>query len=960
MVLTSRCIDQSIDQLNEFKQYFLSDLHALKNDVKTRLASQNSSNNLLEAISQCVSWMDSYCQHRKYIKTILVATNNRGLFLDSQSKSSQNEIDHIRLQVEKQGIRLSIIGVDYNDSESDVKHSPVEGEKLKDFETRESNEQILQNLVDNLPSSALVSADYANKMAHSIESKKVSSTRKFWGRLTLGNIGVYQDVLDLEIEAYHCAVHTGAPTASSVCVNDTEKKAIEKEVQVEEERWEKTGQINATVPKLLENSHIDEKKLPSQKYLCSVERSFDQFIKDEESGKETLVSFESSTTDEEPLVLKPEQTSFSLSDSNGLKSQITTITTFTQQKSIGYKLGKEVRTIPQPDAEVLLNIQNGPDPHSRLNIINDDGTFKENSFGKNRFLEIIGFVPAEMVPRWFAISPALYIVANKNVPQSVYGISALARALLLEGKYAVARLNATSGGNPGTGGSKPASRSNNVNGVEPPAHILKGNPEMRLLVPHIDENFECLVSVQLPYEDDVNYLQLPHLGFLVEKEENEQNNSINSMMSIRQESFKRNNGEPLYPRKKPRLAFSHDTLLPTDKQQEAMDSLVDSMDLMEAGEIFEDKATEWGVSEDIRNPVIWRIKEVIKSCGIGEPGQTVHDYFFHEEAAIKNILKEKLLDEKHENIKPKNEYEKDNGIQASPKPKDKSKQRFTIMDDRDNIPPVTQDILKFSVPPVDALDESATVEMLFGTEKGETKEERRERLAKLKEDAKEVNRVSKEPLDIEELLNGGPERNTTKQSGIVKLENSTVNSNMETKEAEANIPATITEKSVSVSTKEISSVESTIAEKVGQILETAFKQINPKLTFKNPTVANDIYLTKQDVEDLLFALDQGYCYISSFCEMVNNSKNSIDTTLVDQIKAGLSLLNQGALFLQDAFQATFEKQHSLYSLAEASGKDGQQEVTKQFGDFFQSNDQENINQYTAQLFDWVKTNMKDL
>lgn len=160
----------------------------------------------------------------------------------------------------------------------------------------------------------------------------------------------------------------------------------------------------------------------------------------------------------------------------------------------------------------MLKIQNGPDL-TRLNIINNDGTSKENSYGKNRFLEIIGFVPAEMVPRWFAISPALYIVANKNVPQSVYGISALARALLLEGKYAVARLNATSGGNPGTGGSKPASRPKDVNGMEPPAHILKGNPEMRLLVPHIDENFECLVSVQLPYEDDVNYLQLPSWVF---------------------------------------------------------------------------------------------------------------------------------------------------------------------------------------------------------------------------------------------------------------------------------------------------------------------------------------------------------------------------------------------------------------------------------------------------------------
>ena len=77
------------------------------------------------------------------------------------------------------------------------------------------------------------------------------------------------------------------------------------------------------------------------------------------------------------------------------------------------------------------------------------------------------------------------------------------------------------------------------------------DPKMGLLVPRQFEKVDCLLWMQMPFADDVRKYSFPSLENLVSKK-----------------------GEKI----------SQHPFIPTNEQMEAMDKLVDAMDLMHAGD----------------------------------------------------------------------------------------------------------------------------------------------------------------------------------------------------------------------------------------------------------------------------------------------------------------------------------------------------------------------------------------
>lgn len=249
------------------------------------------------------------------------------------------------------------------------------------------------------------------------------------------------------------------------------------------------------------------------------------------------------------------------------------------KKERGYRVGSEFVVLGEHETEQLMKVASGPDVNSVPG-------------GVSRMLEIVGFMPYNTVPRWMGTSGVEYVLPGKNSLSSSAALASFVRALYETDSVALVRANASGGrGGGGPGGATSSNPPRLVDG-SPTVSVLRGGPEMRVLVPQITEACEMFVSVRLPFSDDVRPYEFAPVGFSVDR-------------ATHQAVFNRDN-------------------VPSEEMQDAMDSFVDAMDVMEDGAEFEGEATEWGVPEDIVNPLVHRLKQVVKHVGIyGKPGEQI-------------------------------------------------------------------------------------------------------------------------------------------------------------------------------------------------------------------------------------------------------------------------------------------------------------------------------------------------
>lgn len=258
---------------------------------------------------------------------------------------------------------------------------------------------------------------------------------------------------------------------------------------------------------------------------------------------------------------------------------------------------------------------------------------------------IVGFVKENMIPRYMSMSNTDYVVGAKGEPEATMALSSLIHALFLEKSAAIVRLVQKDG----------------------------KDAQMCALTPVIEENLECLVLTHLPFAQDQRHYRFPPLGEVRVKDKETG-------------GFKTVTEHPM---------------IPTEEMQDAMDQLVDDMDLMQADDGF-----EYAPPDQVYNPLIHRIKQVIKHCA--------------------------------------------------------------LMDNTQDIPDILPILKKYSGPPAHVVENAsksiAKLESLLATKRVETKEERKERVKLEREtkgtagaEPKDELRVEEQPIDIETLLaNSGP------------------------------------------------------------------------------------------------------------------------------------------------------------------------------------------------------------
>ncbi|KAF2865286.1 SPOC like C-terminal domain-containing protein [Massariosphaeria phaeospora] len=166
-------------------------------------------------------------------------------------------------------------------------------------------------------------------------------------------------------------------------------------------------------------------------------------------------------------------------------------------------------------------------------------------------LELIGFVPEDKFERYLPLSRSNYIVPQKTNKQAQLALSSFIHALFEAGSYAVARLV--------------------TKDLKPPVMVL--------LVPRIEPDFEALIDVELPFEEDMRRYRFPPLD---------------KKLTV-----------------SGKIITEHKDLPNTDLMS-AMSAYVDALDLSTFGRDDDGEPTEYMKFDETYSPLLHRVNHVIR------------------------------------------------------------------------------------------------------------------------------------------------------------------------------------------------------------------------------------------------------------------------------------------------------------------------------------------------------------
>ncbi|KAF8736633.1 hypothetical protein AX14_014210 [Amanita brunnescens Koide BX004] len=171
-------------------------------------------------------------------------------------------------------------------------------------------------------------------------------------------------------------------------------------------------------------------------------------------------------------------------------------------------------------------------------------------------IEICGFFPTKNFRREYVMGEISYVWADPSSPHQQAALSSIVQATYHKGSMAIARMITRDG----------------------------MDPKMGVLCPTVFDKVDCFLWAQMPFADDVRKYSFASLERLVSKK-----------------------GETL---------TSH-PYLPTQEQQSAMDSLLDAMDLMDAGDKDEEGNRQpWFDTRLSYNASLHRVKQALLHCAV--------------------------------------------------------------------------------------------------------------------------------------------------------------------------------------------------------------------------------------------------------------------------------------------------------------------------------------------------------
>ncbi|KAI5793617.1 putative Ku family DNA helicase [Pyronema domesticum] len=206
-----------LTSLTPIRQHLLPDLQLLQSSL---IPSSTNLGDGISALILAIQTLLSYCRHLKYIKSIFLLTNGRGSF-------DPDGLDEIAAQIRHQNIKLTILGVDFDDAEYGFK------EENKD-EKKKRNEETLRGLCEQVEGNFGTMQEAVEELWRP-RLKVVRPVASYKGTLSLGDeIGYRETSLEMGVERYPRTAAAKPVSASRFVVGET---------PAEKEEGTKTGGI---------------------------------------------------------------------------------------------------------------------------------------------------------------------------------------------------------------------------------------------------------------------------------------------------------------------------------------------------------------------------------------------------------------------------------------------------------------------------------------------------------------------------------------------------------------------------------------------------------------------------------------------------------------------------------------------------------------------------------------------
>ncbi|KAK5074008.1 ATP-dependent DNA helicase yku80 [Lithohypha guttulata] len=193
---------EHITVIQSIQQILMPELQSLPNYLKT---SSTDTGDALSAVILGVDLLMKHCRTLKFTKRLYLITNGTG-------KLDPDDIEEVAAQIKQNDIKLTILGVDFDDPEYGFK------EENKPFQ-KQQNEEALKKLVE-------LSDGVYGVMDEAIEGlqrpfvKEVKPITSYKGQLRLGDPEKYDTAITIDIERYPKVMIRKPPSASSYVQRD--------------------------------------------------------------------------------------------------------------------------------------------------------------------------------------------------------------------------------------------------------------------------------------------------------------------------------------------------------------------------------------------------------------------------------------------------------------------------------------------------------------------------------------------------------------------------------------------------------------------------------------------------------------------------------------------------------------------------------------------------------------------
>ena len=147
--------------------------------------------------------IESFCKHLKYERRIVLVTNGTG-------QLDPDNIDEIATKLQKEGIHLTILGVDFDDPEYGSKEEDKPPAKAE-------NEKVLRELVAKSGGTFGTLQEAIDELA-TPRIKSVRPVTTFKGDLCLGSASQYEIAMTIAVERYPKVMRRTVPSATSVVI----------------------------------------------------------------------------------------------------------------------------------------------------------------------------------------------------------------------------------------------------------------------------------------------------------------------------------------------------------------------------------------------------------------------------------------------------------------------------------------------------------------------------------------------------------------------------------------------------------------------------------------------------------------------------------------------------------------------------------------------------------------------